>query len=189
MEHTPHSQPSARAFTLVELIVSVGLFSIVVVIAMSAYLSLISLDRKARATSDVMTNLSFVMESMTRSIRTGTNYDCGSIGSIANCPSGSNYFSFLDENGQTDTYLLNTSDNTIRTCQNSGTCTAGGATVLTDPRIKVTNLTFYTQGAGTGDGIQPRVVFVISGSITPDAASSPISFTIESAATQRLLDL
>ena len=67
--------------------------------------------------------------------------------------------------------------------------TANSATILTDPRIKVTNLTFYTQGAGTGDGLQPRVIFVISGSITPDTKSSPVSFTIESAATQRLPDL
>lgn len=178
-----------RAFTLVELIVSVGLFSIVIVIAMTAYLSLISLDRKARATNDIMTNLSFVMESMSRSIRTGTDYDCGGIGSVANCPNGANYFSFVDENGQTDTYLLNTTDGTIRTCQNANVCTASSAIVLTDPRIKVTNLTFYTQGAGTGDGIQPRVIFLISGSITPDEKSPPVSFTIEGGATQRLIDL
>lgn len=188
MERARTSQ-KVHGFTLVELIVSVGLFSIVIVIAMSAYLSLIALDRKARATNDIMTNLSFVTESMSRSIRTGTNYDCGGIGSVANCPSGSNYFSFVDENGQTDTYLLNTTDGTIRTCQNSSTCTANGATVLTDPRVTVTNLTFYTQGAGTGDGIQPRVVFVMSGSITPDTQSSPVSFTIEGGATQRLIDL
>lgn len=179
----------ARAFTLVELIVSVGLFSIVVVIAMSAYLALISLDRKARATNDIMTNLSFVMESMSRSIRTGTNYDCGGIGSVADCLGGSNYFSFVDENGQTDTYLLNTTDGTIRTCQNAGVCTTNSAMVLTDPRIHVTNLTFYTQGAPRGDFYQPRVIFVISGTITPDTTASPISFTIEGGATQRILDL
>lgn len=176
-------------FTLVELIVSVAIFSIVVVIAMAAYLSLISLDRKARATNDIMTNLSFVMEGMSRSIRTGTNYDCGGIGSIADCPNGASYFSFVDENGQTDTYLLNTVDGTIRTCQNASVCTANSATVLTDPRINVTNFTFYTQGSAPGDGLQPRVIFVISGTITPDTTSAPVSFTIEGGATQRVLDL
>lgn len=178
-----------RAFTLVELIVSVGLFSIVVVIAMSAYLSLISIDRKARATNDVMTNLAFVTESMSRAIRTGTSYDCGGIGSVSDCVNGANYFSFVDENGQTDTYLLNTTDGTIRTCQNASVCTANGATVLTDPRINVTNLTFYVQGSQKGDGLQPRVIFVITGSITPDTQSTPVSFTIEGGATQRVIDL
>lgn len=179
---------SLRGFTLVELIVSVGLLSIVIVIAMSAYLSLISLDRKARATNDVMTNLSFAMEAMSRSVRTGSNYDCGGFGGIANCVNGSNYFSFINEDGQSEVYLLK-SDGTIGTCVNSGTCTSGNATTITDPRIRVTNLTFYTQGAGTGDGTQPRVIFTVSGSITPDTTSAPISFTIEGGATQRLIDL
>lgn len=181
-------------FTLVELIVSVGLFSIVVVIAMSAYLALISLDRKARATNDIMTNLSFVMESMSRNIRTGTTFDCGGLGTPVpmNCSGGSNSFSFIDENGQVDTYLLNTTDGTIRTCQNTSACTANGATVLTDPRINVTKLTFYTRGAPRGDGFQPNVIFVISGNINPypaDPNSVPVSFTIEGGATQRILDL
>lgn len=177
-----------KGFTLVELIVSVGLLSVVIVIAMSAYLSLISLDRKARATNDVMTNLSFAVEAMSRSIRTGTNYDCGGIGGIANCTNGSNYFSFVDENGQTDTFLLK-SDGTVGTCANSSVCTSGNATSITDPRIQITNLTFYTQGAGSGDGLQPRVIFTVSGSITPDTKSAPVSFTIEGGATQRLIDL
>lgn len=181
-------QRSHRGFTLVELIVSVGLLSVVIVIAMSAFLSLISLDRKARATNDLMTNLSFAVEAMSRSIRTGTNYDCGGYGSIANCPSGSNYFSFIDDNSQSVAFLLK-SDGTIGTCVNAGVCTSGNANTITDPRITVTNLTFYTQGAGTGDGLQPRVIFTVSGTITPDTKSAPVSFTIEGGATQRLIDL
>lgn len=179
---------SHRGFTLVELIVSIGLLSVVIVVAMSAYLSLISLDRKARATNDLMTNLSFAVEAMRRSIRTGTNYDCGGIGGIANCVNGASSFSFIDENNQTVTFLLK-SDGTVGTCVNTGVCTPSSATTITDPRIRVSNLTFYTQGAGTGDGLQPRVIFTVSGTITPDTKSAPISFTIEGGATQRLIDL
>lgn len=182
------SRITSRGFTLVELIVSVGLLTIVVVIAMSAYLSLISLDRKARATNDLMTNLSFAVEAMSRSVRTGTNYDCGGIGGIANCPNGGSLLSFIDENNQTVTFLLKT-DGTVGTCVGTGVCTASSATSITDPRVHVSNLTFYTQGAGTGDGLQPRVIFSVSGSITPDTMSAPISFTIEGGATQRLIDL
>ena len=177
-----------RGFTLVELIVSIGLFSIVIVVAMAAYLSLISLDRKARATNDVMTNLSFVVESMSRSMRTGTNYDCNGIGGVADCVNGASYFSFVDENGQTVTYLLK-SDGTVGSCVNTGVCTSGSATTLTDPRIHIANMTFYTQGSALNDGVQPRVIFTITGSITPDTNSAPVSFTIEGGATQRLIDL
>ena len=177
-----------HGFTLIELIVSVGLFSIVIVIAMSAYLSLISLDRKARAVNDVMTNLSFVTENMSRSIRTGTNYDCGGTGAPVptDCSSGANSFSFTDEDGQTDTYLL--SNGTIKTCLNANACTGSSATVLTDSRVNITNLMFYTRGA-TNATLQPNVIFTMTGSITPDTQSAPIPFTIEGGATQRVLDL
>jgi hypothetical protein len=68
-------------------------------------------------------------------------------------------------------------------------CNDSTATILTDPRIRVTNLTFYTQGVGTGDGIQPRVLFTVTGTITPDQRSTPVTFTLEGGATERLIEL
>lgn len=180
----------SQGFTLLELIVSIGLFTIVVTIAMSAYLALISLDRKARATNDLVSNLSFVVESMSRNIRTGTAYACGGFGSGPNCwgGGGSTAFSFVDDNSQQVTYRLMASG-IVGACVGTTVCNDSNATPLTDPRIKVTNLTFYTQGVATGDGLQPRVLFTLSGSITPDLKSAPVVFTIESSATQRLLEL
>jgi len=177
-----------KGFTLIELIVSIGLFMIVVTIAMSAYLSLISLDRKARATNELVSNLSFVVDNMARSIRTGTGYDCGGAGGATNCPSGSSTFKFTNEDNQAVTYLLK-SDYTVGSCVGTSGCTSSSATTLTDAQIKITRLTFYTQGVGTGDGVQPRVLFTLTGSITPDSKSDPVTFTIEGAATERLIEI
>ncbi|MDB5190225.1 MAG: putative Type pilus pilin [Parcubacteria group bacterium] len=171
-----------RGFTLVELIVSIGLFIIVLTIVASAYLSLISLNRKARATNDLVSNLSYVVEAMSRTIRTGTNYQCGGLGGTNCATFGNSTFSFTDDQTRPVTFSL-----------------AGGAInqsiafgtpdILTDPRITITNLKFYVQGVGSGDQMQPRVLFTMSGTITPDANSAAISFTIESSATQRLIEL
>lgn len=180
-----------RGFTLVELIVSIALFTIVVTIAMSAYISLIALDRKARATNELVSNLSFAVNGMSRSIRTGTDYQ------VASNPS--NAFSYTDEDNHGVTYILRTDPATgnkgIGQCTNTTgptppACTDTSATPITDPRIAISNMTFYSDGltAGAADG-QPRVFFTVTGSLKPDANTDTIKFTIETAATQRLIDL
>lgn len=63
-------------FSLVEMIVSLALFSIVVVIAIGALLALIATNKQLQGEQSVMTNLSFALDSMTREIRTGTHYFC-----------------------------------------------------------------------------------------------------------------
>ncbi|KKS43584.1 MAG: hypothetical protein UV07_C0031G0003 [Candidatus Azambacteria bacterium GW2011_GWB1_42_17] len=70
------NQQTKRGFTLVELIVSMALFIIVVFITTSAFLSVVNLNKKARATRTAIDSLSIAMERMTRMIRTGTDYYC-----------------------------------------------------------------------------------------------------------------
>lgn len=179
---------SRRGYTLIELIVSVGLFSIVMLVAMAAFLTLIDLDRKARATNDVVTNLSYVVDSMARSIRTGTSYDCGLRGSNTDCVNGHTQFNFTDFEGRIVTYLLK-ADGTVGQCVGNNNCTASSAVSLTDPRITIETLRFYVQGSNRGDSFQPRVLFTIAGSVVPHPGDDPIEFIIESSATQRLIDL
>jgi prepilin-type N-terminal cleavage/methylation domain-containing protein len=171
---------SDGGYTLIELIVSVAIFSGVMLIAASAFMTLISLDRQARATNDVVSNLSYVVDTMARSIRTGTDYS-----------GGGSSFSFTNYDGQSITYLLK-NDGTIGQC--IGSCSASSAVSLTDPRIQITTFTFYVSGTTPGalprgDGQQPRVLFTVAGTIRPSPTSQPISFAIESSATQRLIDL
>lgn len=176
---------SRSGFTLIEMIVSVGLFAIVMLVAMGAYLSLINLDRKARATNDLVTNLTFAVDTMERSLRTGSSYQCNG---GTNCwPSGASKLSFVDDQGRTVTYLVKT-DNTIGECI-GGSCTASNAKSLTDPRITIQSLMFYVRGVGTGDTLQPRVTFLMKGTLTPDAITGPITFTIQSTASQRAIEL
>lgn len=67
---------SQSGFSLVEMIVSLGVFSIVITIAVGALLILIASNQQLQREQSVMTNLSFVLDSMTRELRTGTFYYC-----------------------------------------------------------------------------------------------------------------
>ncbi len=64
-------------FTLIEMIVSVGLFAVVMLISVAALLSLVDANKKAQAIQSVMNNLNVAIDGMVRSVRMGTNYHCG----------------------------------------------------------------------------------------------------------------
>ena len=182
-----HTSRNHQGYTLVEIVIAVALFTVVMVIAASAYLSLISLNRHSRATSDIVANLSFATESMARSIRTGGSYSCDN-GTNCWAPSGGTSFSFTNDQGQKVSYLLK-ADGRIGECLGASTCTDSASTPLTDPRVTVSSLRFFAQGIGTSDTLQPTVIISVSGSIVPNPGIAPIPFTIETGATQRLLEL
>lgn len=169
-----------RGYTLLELIVSVGVFSMVMLAATGAYLNLIRLDRQTRAVNDIVTNLSFAVDTMAREIRTGTGYQCEG---ATNCPSSGTWFRFTDSKGRVVTYQI-VSGKIVAT-------TAGIASELTDPRITISSLRFYVRGVGTTGAdllLQPQVTFAIRGSIVAGTGNT-IPFSVQSSATQRLIEL
>lgn len=186
--------PRQRGYTLLEMIVSLGIFSLVMVVVTGAYLTLISLDRQSRAQNQLVATLSFAVESMARSMRTGTEYRCDTSASAPNCPGGNGgtSISFLDTQGNTVIYRKKT-DGTIGQC--IGSCTDATAVSLTDPRITIDTLRFYVRGVSyvnnvriNTDGVQPQVTMIITGSMETDEGTST-NFTIQTGATQRFIDL
>jgi prepilin-type N-terminal cleavage/methylation domain-containing protein len=194
-----------KGYTLLEMIVSVGLFSVVMLIATGAYLALIDVDRKARATNELVANLAFGVDSMARSIRTGTLYGCGTTGGGGSgtqngspCGSGgtpsSPMFSFYDTNlSSRVTYKL-LSTGVIGRCAGNPCSNDSSFVGITDPRIQISTtsplgLVFYVNGVGTGDARQPQVTFLIKGTMPSDSKGGVTPFTIQTTATQRLLEI
>ncbi len=66
----------ASGFTLIEMIVSLALFSVVITTSVGALLALLAANQQLQGQQGVMTNLAFALDSMTREIRTGYNYHC-----------------------------------------------------------------------------------------------------------------
>ena len=179
-----HDHAPARGYTLLEMIVSVGLFSIVMLLAAGAYFTIIRNDRQARAVNDVVGNLSFAVDSIGREIRTGTGYKCNNSSATPTCSGGGTSFGYTDSSGRTVVYSR-------QQVNGNGQILAsinGVASALTDPRINVETLTFYVFNVGTGDGLQPRVIITMKGTITPEQGK-PVSFNIQTTATQRFLEL
>ena len=83
-------------FTLIEMIVSVAIFSLVVVVSTGAVFTIIRTNQKVQTIKTVMENLNFALESMNRVIRFSTDYHCGNIGTLSlprNCayPNGDDF--------------------------------------------------------------------------------------------------
>lgn len=177
---------SCSGFTLIELIVALGLFAIVMTITTGAYLIMIGINRQAQAVATGVDSLSFALETMTRTIRTGTGYSCSSNpGAGVDCTSGWGVFSVTDANGDDEKFSL--SSGAIQETTNGGTPVA-----LTDAQeVKVTSLTFYAYGTkpeSSNDYEQPRVTISISGTVSSGPGKTE-PFTIETLATMRGSDL
>lgn len=65
-----------RGYTIIETMIAVSLFLVVISIGMSALLNANLIHQKSRDTRSIMDNLSFIMEDMSRNLRTGSNYRC-----------------------------------------------------------------------------------------------------------------
>ncbi|MES2931568.1 MAG: type II secretion system protein [Patescibacteria group bacterium] len=185
--------PSQRGYTLLELIVSLGIFSMVMLVVMGAYVTLISLDRQARANNQLAASLSFAVESMARSMRTGTGYDCNANGVPHNCNNGGSSISFTDSQNQIITYIVK-NDGSIGQCTGSSSCLDNNAVSLTDPNIDIEALTFYVRGVDLNssplenDNVQPNVTFTIKGTMRTEGGEEA-NFSIQTSATQRLIEL
>lgn len=64
-----------KGFTLIEMLVSVAIFSIILVVIMGTIVTIVDVSRKARTMTEVMNNLNFTFESMTRTLKTATSTD------------------------------------------------------------------------------------------------------------------
>jgi prepilin-type N-terminal cleavage/methylation domain-containing protein len=196
-----------KGFTLIELMVSVAIFSVVMTTALGSLLAISNADRKAETLKTVMDNMSFALEGMSRSVRTGVNYHCTQSGVLtspspdSDCSTtASSYLTFLAVDGSQMTYSL---DSVASHCGQTGTggCImrrvvgAGGASdsgtlQITAPEIVVTNLWFYVQGAqrvSDGDTKQPRVNMMLNGYVNIGASASS-TFNLQSTMTQRIYD-
>ena len=173
-----------KGFTLIEMMVAVALFSIVMTISVGSLLSLVDANRKAQSLKSVMNNLNFALENMSRTMRVGTNYDCGSVGSPLDCAvSGSNRINFEDSSGINVVYRYNSGSQGIERSVDSEPFLS-----ITAPEVRIEDLRFYVTGASSFDNFQPKVVMTIRGFAGVNEKVKT-NFNLQTAISQRVLDL
>jgi prepilin-type N-terminal cleavage/methylation domain-containing protein len=201
MKRTLHTQ---RGFTLIEMMVSVALFSVVMMVATVALLSMVDANKKAQALQSVMFNLNVAIDGMVRSIRMGTNYCIGTCSGASPVSDASGtVFSFCPFGrpscrviGHADepfkiTYAY---DSVNKYIQKTYRPTSFGGTTqfaipITSSEVQITDLKFYVGGVTTGDAFQPRVMMIIRGTAGTAQQKTTTRFDIQASATQRLLDI
>jgi type II secretory pathway pseudopilin PulG len=200
---------------LVEVLVSVMIFSLVMTVALGALLSMSESNRRAESLKSVINNLNFALDSMSRTIRTGLDYHCNTTGADfltpapQDCdgkngtPAGASYLALRAADGSRVAYCLSggsilrdtipASDVTTLLPAN---CTASGFVPLTSTEVTITSLKFIVTGTnpGTGDtcsgspcSIQPKVTMLLTGSIKVSGTVSTV-LNLQTSITQRIYD-
>lgn len=185
------SRGSARqdGFTLVETIVSIGIFTVVMTFSMTALMSVIEASGKAQAIKTAINNVGFAIDTISVALQSqqatiGTNsknLKCGLVASSPEtCPGGTNEISFYRNisDGSTkrlDHYFLKfTAENSdgsgyIEMCRlinNASNCANNGWIRLTPQSVKITaggdRKLFYVFKNSTTNP-RARVILSISG--------------------------
>lgn len=76
------SKQKNKGFTLIEVLVSLALFSIVLIISGGVIVSVIDINKRNQAIASVVNNLNYSIDSMIRDIKTGYLYKCDYSGSF-----------------------------------------------------------------------------------------------------------
>jgi prepilin-type N-terminal cleavage/methylation domain-containing protein len=180
-----------RGFTLIEMLVSTAIFAMVMVIALGALLAMSESDRRAQTINTIANNLNFALDSMSRSVRTGFGYNCGSVNGH-DCNLGASSFYFTDSNGRAVAYQLDTTSSA--TCGQTGSIGCiersinnGAWAPITAPEVVITNLTFYLIGSVSGDTLQPKLTITVNG-YALGSANKPVNFNLQTSVTQRIYD-
>jgi hypothetical protein len=146
---------------------------------------------KSKKLRFAMDNINFALESMSRSIRIGTNYSCYTSGIVdlssspatADCTNG-NFIAFRPAESASNVRIgygiesRGDGTNTLKRCDNSNTCVD-----IISPDIDIQLLKFFVTGSSSSDTIQPSVYMVIKGSIIIKGV--PTTFAMQTMASQR----
>jgi prepilin-type N-terminal cleavage/methylation domain-containing protein len=194
-----------RGFTLVEMLVSLALFTTIATMAVGTLLILINGNSQVTGEQSTLTSLSFALDSMTREIRTGSEYYCGTVNQVRGgtvtgsstivqpCSAGNVGISFR-EAGESITGGASNSRIAYYFDSNQLWRQVGSdapqAVVTND--VQIINARFVTVGVVplSGDTVnttQPSVTILIEARASSSDATK--TFTLQSTVTQRALDI
>jgi len=188
-----------KGFSLIEILVALGLFSFVITITTTGLLSLLDANAKSQTLRLAMDNLSFVLDNLSRNARTGYNYSCYTTtpsspdtgNSRADCSSstGGVALSFTDgETGNRVTYRRNGESIERGVSINNS---AGSWSPVTSDNVKINDMSFLVSGTDfntDGNDKQPTVTIWLTGEVGAFTKTKS-DFEIQTTVTQRILDL
>jgi len=191
-------------YTIIETMIAVSVFLVVVTIGMGALLNANLLHQKSGDMRSIMDNLSFIMEDISRNLRTGYNYYCitgsDTLSNVSTPKSGQNCWGIAfepatgassDPNDQWVYYI----DNTGKIFKSiKGPYVSSAFIQLTPDEVSIdmTASGFSILGAEppkppTNDQQQPFVTIKLVGTITSKNVVTP--FSLQTSVSQRAIDI
>lgn len=181
-----------RGFTIIETMIAVSLFLIIIMVGMASLLNSTMLQKKSQDMRSIMDSLSFIMEDMSRNLRTGYDYHCIDDGDVTatnphDCIYGTG-ISFKSTSGDQWVYAIYP-DGSIQKSVSGGI--AGTFVVLTLPEVKIDPVSgFSISGAlpPPGDTQQPFATIRLVGTITSEN-NVVTPFSLQTSVSERLVDI
>ncbi len=172
---------SPKGFTLLEMLISTGIFAVVIITAIGAMVSLNQAQVKASNIQNIQDNIRFTLEFMTKEIRTGSNFSAEECG-----PPACRRLRFIRQDGKEVVYCL---DNGVikRQIPPPGNCEAGSP--ITSSAVSVNKLFFSVigQALGPSDG-QPRITVTVEARSVNPTLRLETDFDLQTTVTARARD-
>lgn len=182
---------SRAGFTLIEMVVAIGIFSLVVVTATGITLNSYKARQKAANVQEVYDNARFSLELMTKELRTGVSYQLATF-----CSLSGTAIKFKATSGWRMYYLDSARKQIFRATTNitdTSQCDGGASDAFepfTDSNVAIEQLAFYLKGAaaGSSDG-QPMVTITTKVSSLNSRFGPETNIQIQTTITSRIRDL
>lgn len=206
-----------KGYTIIETMISISLFLIVIMIGITTLLNANSVHHKSKNLRAIVDNINFIMEDMSRNMRTGYNFRCydGNPSWNDNTPPEGQDFntpvsclfggviSFEEAHGSADSenpdnaidqwvYKISAPANTPNEFDIWKSVDGGQNFVrLNADEVKIDGASGFSvlgaEGEGYGNTQQPLVIIKLGGEIQYRNLVSP--FSVETAVSQRLIDI
>lgn len=183
-------------FSLIEVLVSLSIFTVVMIISVGSLMVLIGANARAQNSQAAITNISYMLDSMTREIRTGTDYYCAASGSLPtaggatqDCANSSSFA--FNEGGRSLTRGLTSNRIAYRLNGSVVERRLSNQTWLpvTSRDITVTSLRFVTSGSTRNDAVAPTVTIFLSGTAGDASDDTLTEFDVQTTVVQQSIDL
>jgi|GEM_PF-339708 len=168
-----------KGFSIIEMLIAIGLFSVVTSIAVGGFAQALRTQRQAALLMSVNSNISQALEIMAREIRTGVSFT-----RQAGQSSG---FGFTNAKGETVIYIVRNGALVRLAGSLFQGVLQGGE--ITGSNVRITNSRFDVQGTNNEDGFPPRITIALRAQAnTTDAALNSSAIDIQTTVSARLMD-
>lgn len=172
-----------QGVTLIELLVTITVFSIVITASLSLFASALKEQRKALSSAYLLNTASYVTDYISRALRMAQKDMAGScIAAKHNFATLQEYqIKFLNSKGKCQEFFLEGGIIKVRKSEISGI-----PQNLTPANLQVENLKFKITGEGQDDLLQPKVTFIFK---LKTKEPEPQTFNLQTTVSQRQLDV